>query len=198
MKKLLGFCFAALFVMACADKQDLDDKTYETEKAQMEEIGNAVASEFMGNLKSELLTAIKKGGPENAISVCSEKAVPLAEMIPEYNNYNIEIKRTTFKNRNPGNAADEFEIEALNHFESLVTKGETNLKPYLQKLEPGVYNYYRPLKIFDMCLNCHGKEELLTEEVKTELYRLYPYDKAKGYESGDFRGVVRVKISKKI
>ena len=46
----------------------------------------------------------------------------------------------------------------------------------------------------DLCLQCHGKPELMALEVKEALAEKYPGDLATGYEAGDFRGVVRVSV----
>ena len=79
-----------------------------------EELKNEIAgysNDYMKELKSVLMENMKTGGPVQAVSVCSDTASDLTNIFSE--THNVEIKRVSFKNRNPQNAPDKFEIETL-------------------------------------------------------------------------------------
>jgi hypothetical protein len=104
------------------------------------------------------------------------------------------LKRTSFRYRNPDNAPDPAEEDALRFFESALLE-EGRAPSYLvQGPSEGEYRYYQPLFVGEMCLSCHGEPETLDPEVREVLSQRYPGDLAFGYEVGDFRGVVRVSI----
>ena len=55
--------------------------------------------------------------------------------------------------------------------------------------------YMKPIVLGSpVCLSCHGGPDDTSPEVKAELQRLYPQDKATGYRVADLRGAVSVKI----
>ena len=70
---------------------------------------------------------------------------------------------------------------------------------YVQKFKnqgQPVYRYYKPLKVAQVCLNCHGDAKTISPAVQKKLQALYPEDRATGYKEGDFRGVIRIEIRK--
>jgi hypothetical protein len=142
------------------------------------------------------MEASSRGGIAGAVEVCSREALRLTGEValrsPE-----IGLKRTTRKYRNAANAPDHFEQEALHALESRLSAGEELPPYYLQKIEESgrlAYRYYRPLRIADFCLNCHGDPSTMNEELVAMLKARYPDDRAVGYKSGDFRGVIRVEV----
>ena len=158
----------------------------------IKDFGEDAAQMLLQNLKAELKKALKTKGAVGAIEVCSKKAMEITQEVAE-DFGDIEIKRTTFKYRNPKNKPDQYEAEALKFFEK--TYKETGKLPpyYIQKLK-GEYRYYKPLKIQGVCLTCHGDPKSMDPKVVKKLKELYPNDKATGYKLGDFRGVIRVSI----
>lgn len=158
---------------------------------------NKITTELLSSLKGELKKAIQEGGFENAIGVCNLKAMPITQTIEKVSKENIQIKRTTFKYRNPDNAPDEIEQLALEHFENLIEKNESLPEYYMQKVtkeEVVEYYYYKPLTIENVCLGCHGIPENMDTRLLSQLSQLYPEDKAMGYKEGDFRGLISVII----
>lgn len=158
----------------------------------IKDFGEDASKMLLKELKKELKTALKTKGPVGAIDVCSKKALQITEEVAEEIG-DIEIKRTSFKYRNPRNKPDKYEAEALRFFEK--TLKETGKLPpyYIQKVD-GEYRYYKPLKIQGVCLTCHGSPQEMDPKVLKKLKELYPQDKATGYKLGDFRGVIRVSI----
>lgn len=178
-----------------------DDEVSGEYKEAIITIGDKVAMELVGTLKKELKKALSKGGPVGAVSVCSERAQELTEQVSRSTGNGIDVKRTTFRYRNPKNAPDRYEALALGYFEDLIKRGK-DLPPYLiQKvnLEGQVYyRYYKPIRVESFCLLCHGNPESMQRELLEKLRELYPEDRATGYSEGDFRGLVRVSIPERV
>ncbi len=158
------------------------------------EIGQQASKKLLKTLVSELKKAMKEGGPYKAIDVCSQKALKLTEKVSEEEG--VQIKRTTFKYRNPKNAPDKYEKEALEYFEKALKEKGKLPEYYLQKVEGG-YRYYMPLKVKHICLTCHGDPQKMDKKLLEKIRSIYRDDKATGYREGDFRGVIRVFIPEK-
>ena len=52
----------------------------------------------------------------------------------------------------------------------------------------------RPLIVAPVCIICHGPKETMAPEVKRMLTERYPEDRATGFQDGDLRGAISVKI----
>ncbi len=151
-----------------------------------------VVKEFMQNLKGELQTAMKAGGPVNAIAVCNERAPEIAQALSTQKGW--EIGRTSLKLRNPDNAPDAWEEKVLEQFETRKVGGEDpkTLEHYeMVKTEDGqFFRYMKAIPTGGVCLACHG--ESIAAPVREKLQSLYPEDKATDYKSGDIRGAFTI------
>jgi len=148
---------------------------------------------FGGNLKSELETAVKDGGPLKAIEVCNTKAMPIAEQHSQ--KLGGQISRVSSKVRNPKNAPDAWENQILQQFEQRKAKGEDVSK--LEHVEivknpdgSQAIRYMKSIFISEGCLACHGED--LNPELAAKLKELYPDDKAIGFKLGDLRGAFSI------
>jgi hypothetical protein len=177
-----------LILPACAEhKQNMS----ENELKGMRE----TAAGFMKELKGILIGQIQSAGIVQAASVCSDTAQVLT------NNYGIRkgvfIKRVSLRNRNKNNFPDDFEQKALNKFELMHQNKELNNETeHAEIVQEGEFKYLRylkPILVQAECLNCHGSEDEITDEVENLITRKYPDDKATGYKIGDLRGAVSVK-----
>jgi len=189
MKKLL-FSVLCLFVLLISCTQKPRPEITQQLKSAL----RSDAKTFMDSLKSVLIKEIQTHGIVSAVSVCSDTAQLLT------NNYGISkgiyIKRVSFKNRNPMNVPDEFETKVLKMFEELHSKKQ--IKPeteYVELIEENGISkvrYMKPILVQPECLNCHGTEEQISPQVKDVINKIYPDDKAKGYQMGDLRGAVSI------
>lgn len=182
----------SLSVISCATQQP---KLTPEKEQSIKQNGEDAAMKLLKTLKTELMQAMQTGGPQQAVEVCSEKAMALTNQIENQTGY--KLKRTTFKYRNPSNKPDKYEEEALRYFEEAINREGKMPAYYVQTVkENGVltYRYYKPLKVEGLCLTCHGDKNLMDKNLVSKLEKLYPEDKATGYKEGDFRGVVRVSI----
>ena len=168
------------------------------EEAQVVERGRKAADELMKELKTALMRAVREGGPAHAVEFCSGEALDLTDSV-EKEFAQLEIKRTTFKYRNPANAPDELERLALEKYREALEEESAPPDYLVQKYEQGGqlrYRYYQPLRVAGLCLTCHGDpEENIPEPVSEVLQKEYPGDRAIGYESGEFRGFIRVEMA---
>ena len=183
---------SAVFLVAGSKANDVPP---ETEK-KVAELGHKATMTLLKKLLGEVTSSLEDKGAAETVAYCSGRALPLTDSISKA--FGVEIKRTSFKYRNPKNKPDRYEEEALRYFEKFFKEGKKPPKYYIQKVKVGdklAYRYYFPLKVLKLCLTCHG---VPGKDVKPEVLKVlkekYPEDKALGYREGDFRGVVRVQI----
>ncbi len=197
ISKFLYLLWLIFFLSNCDGPKVIVSEPSAEEKARVEALGEPAALKLMETLKTALAEAIREGGVENAISVCNTKARSLTSSIAEEAENIPEVKRTSFKFRNPANAPDSLEKKALRFFENALRQDGELPSLLVQKIEApeGVhFRYYKPMKAAGLCLTCHGDSEIIAENVKVHLSEHYPKDRAIGYQVGDFRGVIRVSV----
>lgn len=154
-------------------------------KAEAKGVIQALASSLGKTLKA---TARDKGLPA-AIAVCNTQAGPLTQQVSEAENW--QISRTSLKLRNPGNAPDHWEKSVLDWFEKQAAQGaDLKTLAYSEVVtDASGQQQFRMMKAIPVgqpCLACHGEQ--LQAEIEAELNRLYPGDKARGFQTGDLRG----------
>jgi len=198
MKISIALRVAIIFLIAgCANDSLIISDPSPAEIQRIAPAGKQVTQELLLALKSELQAAIADGGFEKAIAVCNLKAIPVSKIVEQSSSNIIRIKRTTQQYRNPLNAPDEIEKQALEYFQNLITNNEALPENYIQKVSQAdstYYYFFKPLKMDVLCMACHGKTENIDPEVLNRIKELYPDDKATGYAEGDFRGLVSVII----
>ncbi len=165
-----------------------DDNTERVAKSK------TVIKEFFGELKGQLVGALKSGGPDNAISVCNKVAPEIAKKISA--KHGLEIARTSLKTRNSNNKPDAWEEKVLKSFEARKAAGEDPQKiAYSEVVNEGGKKVFRFMKAIPTakkpCLMCHGTN--IKPELITKLDSLYPGDMARGYKAGDIRGAFTIK-----
>jgi len=178
----------SLLLLNCSDKE------VEVTEEQKEQMRTTVA-DFMGELKNILLNQVETNGIVSALDVCSDTAQVLT------NEFGLQrgvfIKRVSFKNRNTNNFPDDYEQNVLNSFQKMRQNkkldGRTELVKLVKEGEFTYLRYMKPILIQPECLNCHGSESTIPEEVSKLIIERYPGDKARGYKPGDLRGAVSIK-----
>lgn len=181
-------------VLASGACQEMPPNLTIQEGEEVARIADPAASELLRTLVGKLTGAMEEGGPVAAIDFCSTEAIPLTLHVQEGQAEGLVLKRTSFRYRNPANAPDEAEEEALVHFEDAIAAGETSPATFVQKVSEDEYRFYRALYLGEVCLQCHGDADSMDPGVLAALQERYPADLAMGYEAGDFRGVVRVSV----
>ncbi len=144
----------------------------------------ALAKDALFNeLLTRLLAAMSNGGPAKAIEVCSKLAPKLAKDVGEQ--HHVSIGRTAIRLRNENNRPPAWAEPLLKDLPT---------KPVVQDLENGSTGVLFPILLKVQCLTCHGPDEKIAAEIRTELARLYPNDKATGFQEGDLRGWFWVEV----
>ncbi len=143
-------------------------------------------------LSGTLVSAMKAGGPTQAIAACNINAQPLTQGVSQKLGY--EVARTSLRLRNPKNEADAWEIKVLQQFEARKAAGEDLMKmDYHEVVEKGGKKQFRYMKAIPAgkpCMTCHG--ELIAPDVLKKIRQLYPMDQATGFKPGDLRGAFTI------
>ncbi len=143
-------------------------------------------------LSGTLVSAMKAGGPTQAIAACNINAQPLTQGVSHSVGY--EIARTSLRLRNPKNEADAWEIKVLQQFEARKAAGEDLMKmDYHEVVDNGSKKQFRYMKAIPAgkpCMTCHG--ELVAPDVLRKIRELYPMDQATGFKPGDLRGAFTI------
>ena len=157
------------------------------EAAELDQAKTATAA-FAVALKSELVSAMQSGGPIEAIDVCNTRAILIGEEVSLQQG--MTLSRVSLKNRNPGNAPNEWQAAVLDSFEARKLAGEapaTLAWHEVADTENGQeFRFMKAIPTGAVCLACHG--QALAPPVAEKLAELYPEDKATGYSEGDIRG----------
>ncbi len=89
--------------------------------------------------------------------------------------------------RNPKNAADAIEQEAIRYYRDNPTEKE-RFVPFKSKGGESFYHYSAPIWIEEYCLKCHGSKEDAHVTIRTK------YDSSFDYKLGELRGVMSIKL----
>ncbi|MPZ20824.1 MAG: DUF3365 domain-containing protein [Luteitalea sp.] len=159
----------------------------------------AVVATIIGDTRALLEKEVAAKGAAGAIPACGTVALGLAT---RHEAEGWRVRRVSLKVRNPADTPDRYETTVLHRF--AVLKAERQLgsghehAEVVQEDSRRYLRYMRPIFIGSpVCLQCHGPSEHLSPELRNQLQKLYPDDQATGYELGDLRGAVSVKIQLK-
>lgn len=184
-KSTLGSALAALLVSVPAWGGELDTLRDEAER---------LIKQFASELKGELVSAMKTGGPLNAIGVCSIKAPQIADNISQASDWTVG--RSSHKLRNLANEPDDYTAVAIAEFLKRQANGEkpdTMIKAETRE-ESGerIFRMVKAIPTGEVCLACHGGESV-KGEVEAAIKEYYPSDSARGFKIGEMRGVFTLK-----
>lgn len=181
MRKMTIYSAAALIIAAPALSAS------ETTAGANDE-AKALIQQYASSLQAELVSAMKEGGPINAIAVCQEKAPAIETSLSESSDW--RIGRTSLKTRNASNKPDAWEKQALEQFESLKAAGQpVKGMSYAEVVETDgqkTYRYMMAIPTQEVCLVCHGSD--IDPDLAATIDAAYPEDQARGYSAGDIRG----------
>lgn len=153
----------------------------------------ATAKRYGGALQEILQKRMAEHGPPGAVDACSVEAVRIGSEMSRETGWSI--KRVTARARNPLDMPDEYEAKKLDAFASQSKTPDATLASYEVVEENGVRyaRFMKGITIKPVCLTCHGDSNA-TAAVDQKLAELYPNDKARGYQLGDLRGALSIKI----
>lgn len=148
------------------------------------ETSRDIVASFQKQLGGRLISAIKSGGPVEAIKVCRDEAPGIAAQMSGQSG--AEVGRTAIRVRNPDNAASEIQLSIMQGFERDAASGSAKAPEHFEVAADGSARYMKAIVMQQKCLACHGAK--LAPEIKTSISESYPADQATGFEEGDLRG----------
>lgn len=162
------------------------DRTTRDQRLTAEAAG--AAAEYGKTLLGAVKAALETTGPVGAIGFCKEKAPEIAAEQSQRSGW--RIRRTSLKPRNPVAAPDAFERATLEDFAARIAAGAPVaglVRTATVETDAGrVFRFVKAIPTGEPCLLCHGSN--LKPDVVAALQRLYPDDRATGFEAGDMRG----------
>ncbi|MFN4762672.1 DUF3365 domain-containing protein [Gillisia sp. Q332] len=183
-----------LLVLVFLGMLSCDNKLTEKEKQEYTNKGNEISQATFKALGEKLTEQMKLGGPDQAIPFCNVAAIPITQQLSE--EFDVIIKRTSDKLRNPENKPSERELEIINMYHKLISE-EREMTPIVEVDKNNNKHYYAPIMLKVNCLACHGKvEEFVSLKTDSIIKSLYPNDKAIGYSEGDLRGIWSIEFKK--
>lgn len=169
------------------------------EAAEVRKLGEDAINRLATTLVREVTAAMAKEGPAGAVDACHLKAVPLTHGTIAGLPRIIAMKRTSLKLRSPANAPDAAEKLVLDHIQQLLNDGDPPPPLLVQRVEPPdaapEWRVYKPIGMMPKCLACHGDPEGQPDALRAKLAERYPDDQATGYNTGEWRGLIRVTVA---
>jgi len=193
-----GFVLLLIFLIpSCEGETEKSAQDQASEDARTQHAlseARAVSNELASTLKSSLMRALGEGSFAGAINVCSEIGQEIPAQISDSTGY--YLRRVSLGYRNPADVPDDYERSMLERFDRLKERQELESEYYevVQENSQRYLRYMKPLVASGMCLSCHGQHEQIPSEVQEVLSQQYPQDRATGYDKGDVRGAISVKI----
>lgn len=142
------------------------------------------------SLVKNLTEKMTKEGPVKAVPFCHENVKTIAKTAAKERVTKYAFGRSSHKLRNPENAPQDWILPYLSEFKGKFKKDITKTSILLTD-SFGKKIYMEPIYVEAKCLVCHG--EKISPEIKNEISKLYPEDKAQGFKLGEFRGFIWVK-----
>ncbi|SDH16602.1 Protein of unknown function [Pseudomonas benzenivorans] len=138
---------------------------------------------FQQQLLQTVQTALKAGGPEQAVQACQQLAPGIAAA---HSRSPWTVGRTALRLRNPDNRADAWERQVLEDFARRQQAGEDLAQMSASAVVAGEYRYMKAIATGEPCLACHG--QAIEPELAALIEQRYPNDQAQGFRLGELRG----------
>jgi hypothetical protein len=156
----------------------------------------AAALDFSQRLRTALQGELAKDGPVQALAFCHDQAPVIAAAVMA--KYGVRLGRVAVpgRERNPGNAAADWQRPALERFAQAVAAGapaQAQVEVIASDLPEGVaLRMLRGIAVEAPCQLCHGPA--VAPAIAGAIRRLYPADAATGFAEGDLRGALWVEV----
>ena len=182
MKFIKFFIVLFLLITSISNSESL-----ETNKSVILNEAKNLLKETAKQYKNTLIQGLQHNNLIKALKYCNKE---VEELVSKDNEKSFAIKRVSLRPRNKNNYPNLYEKEILEKFNKLslidnrdlalehsdIIKDENNKK----------FVYVKAIRIKEVCLNCHGSN--INDDLKKEIQKLYPDDKAIDYKLNDIRG----------
>jgi hypothetical protein len=149
------------------------------------------AAQLGAQIRAVLMQELKNGGFPGAVAACAASAQKTTAEFARAQG--IEIRRVSLKYRNAADAPDAYEESKLRSLAHAASLPEELAEVRTESGRP-VLRYLKPITIGAMCLTCHGPADRMNAEVRAQIEKHYPQDRATGYREGELRGAFTVRI----
>lgn len=165
--------------------------------AEIRRVGEYAIDHAARSLLAEVKRVLHDTKPAMALDRLHLKAYELPAAVPGRPAVTA-LRRTSLRVRDPLNAPDAADLQALRRVEEQLKLGEPISKVLVQRVGPPAapeWRVYRPLASLQQCGECHGPPGSLAPGVSDQLQVFFPADQAVGFEPGSWRGLIRVSLT---
>lgn len=161
------------------------------------DVGSRAIDRLAYTMITDAASAVSQNAEVAALGKCHLKDIPMTPGVGGIPRISA-MKLTSLKLRNPANAPDDAEKEALEKVNTLLIAGIPP-KVLVQRVElaSGQHEWrvYKPLANVRQCGTCHAKPDEQSPEMRTALKERFPADQASDYSGGQWRGLMRVTVA---
>ena len=162
-------------------------ETIETNKSEILNEAKDLLKETSKQYKNTLIQGLQHNNLIKALKYCNKE---VKQLISKDNEKGFAIKRVSLRPRNKNNYPNLYEKEILEKFNKLSLKDNKKLvlehSEIIKDKNNNKFVYIKAIRIKEVCLNCHGSN--INDDLKKEIEKLYPDDKAINYKLNDIRG----------
>jgi len=162
----------------------------ETAKKSMMMLGSTLKGELKAKFKED---------PSGmaAIDYCSNQAQTITDEVNKKLGEGVKVRRTALKYRNDANEPSIQDIEVMAKFQKDIEVGKKSPKTMMKIVQTDKKtNEYKALAVGKPCLKCHGDVAKMDKNILGKIDERFPYDRARNFALGDFRGAIVVEINK--
>lgn len=171
------------------------------QELEIQGLGERAIDKLTVSLVNEVKSALAGCEPEDAVDMCHLKALSPTNPVRSMPRI-TGVKFTSLKIRQPDNAPDLAEKQALDYIDHIMQSGDALPKVLVQKLATpdgaATYRVYKPIGLTNNCLVCHGDPADQSPKLRARLKAIYPDDQATGYRARAWRGLVRVNVAEAV
>ena len=181
--KFLQF-FIVLFLLITSIS---NSESSETNKSVILKEAKDLLKETAKQYKNTLIQGLQHNNLIKALKYCNKE---VEQLVSKDNEKGFAIKRISLRPRNKNNYPNLYEKEILEKFNklSLIDNKDLALEhsDIIKDENINKFVYVKAIRIKEVCLNCHGSN--INDDLKKEIQKLYPDDKAINYKLNDIRG----------
>ena len=159
----------------------------ETNKSVILNEAKNLLKETAKQYKNTLIQGLQHNNLIKALKYCNKE---VEQLVSKDNEKGFVIKRVSLRPRNKNNYPNLYEKEILEKFNklSLIDNKDLALEhsDIIKDENNNKFVYVKAIRIKEVCLNCHGSN--INDDLKKEIQKLYPDDKAINYKLNDVRG----------
>ncbi len=164
-----------------------NSESSETNKSVILNEAKNLLKETAKQYKNTLIQGLQHNNLIKALKYCNKE---VEQIVSKDNEKGFAIKRISLRPRNKNNYPNLYEKEILEKFNKLILIDNKDLalehSDIIKDENNNKFVYIKAILVKEVCLNCHGSN--INDDLKKEIQKLYPDDKAINYKLNDIRG----------